>query len=394
MGKKTITKKNVKKAAKEYAKLSAGWKIFIIFLVIAILLGAGAYYYFAIYKKKNVPSNALGQFSVHFLELGNNYTGDCIYIKAGETDILVDGGSRSNSAPTIRSYVDQYVKDGKLEYAIITHAHQDHVAAWSGDNTNGSLFDFYDVQTIIDFPQTGNQDKAFYTKYIEKRDAEVTSGAKHYTALECYNNTGTAQREYILSEGITLQILYNYYYDHNTSNENNYSVCFMINQGSNHYLFTGDLEDTAEKKLVENNTLPKITLFKAGHHGSATANTNDLLSVIQPEYIAITCVAGSVEYSKDHDNTFPYQETIDRIAPYTDNVFVTSCMDMEDTGETLSNGHPKYKNPDGQNARSLNGTIIFECNDNVINFRGTNNSIKLKDSDWFKTYRSTPTIWA
>lgn len=394
MAKKTITKRNVKKAAKQYTKLSTGWKVFIAILLITVLLGAGAFYYFAIYKKKSEPVAALGEFSVHFLELGNDYTGDCIYIKAGDTDILVDGGSRSYSAPTIRSYVDQYVKDGKLEYAIITHAHQDHVAAWSGDNTNGSLFDFYDVQTIIDFPQTGNQDKAFYTKYIEKRDAEVASGAKHYTALECYNNTGNAQREYTLSEGITLQILYNYYYDHNTSNENNYSVCFMINQGSNHYLFTGDLEDTAEKKLVDNNTLPKITLFKAGHHGSATANTNDLLSVIQPEYIAITCVAESVEYSKDHDNTFPYQETIDRIAPYTDKVFVTSCMDMEDTGETLSNGHPKYKNPDGAHARALNGTIIFECNDNVITFRGTNNSTKLKDSDWFKTYRTTPEQWA
>lgn len=394
MAKKKITKKSVKKAAKEYAKLSVGWKVFIALVLIIVVLGAGAYYYFAIYKKKSEPVAALGEFSVHFLELGNNYTGDCVYIKAGDTDILVDGGSRSNSAPTIRSYVDQYVTDGKLEYAIITHAHQDHVAAWSGDNTNGSLFDFYDVNTIIDFPQTGNQDKAFYTKYIEKRDAEVAAGAKHFTALECYNNTSDAKREYTLSEGITMQILYNYYYDHSTSNENNYSVCFMINQGSNHYLFTGDLEDTAEKKLVDNNTLPKVTLFKAGHHGSATANTDDLLSVIQPEYIAITCVAGSVEYSKDHDNTFPYQETINRIAPYTDKVFVTSCMDMEETGETLSNGHPKYKNPDGANARALNGTIIFSCNDNVISFTGTNNSKKLKDSDWFKTYRTTPAAWA
>lgn len=392
MAKKKITKTQVKKAAKEYSKLSTGWKVFVAFLLIALLIGAGAYYYFAIYKKQS-PKTASGELSIHFLELGNDYTGDCIYIKAGDTDILVDGGSRTSSVSTIRGYVDQYVNDGKLEYAIITHAHQDHIAAWGGDNTNGSLFDFYDVSTIIDFP-LANSTSAIYSKYVAERDAEVLGGANHYTALECYNNENGAQREYTISDGITLQFLYNYYYENTTSNENNYSVCFMINQGANHYLFTGDLEGGAEKKLVQNNDLPKVTLFKAGHHGSATANSTDLLSVIQPEYIAITCVAGSVEYSKDHDNTFPYQEVVDRIAPYTDNVFVTSCMDMEETGETLNNGNPEYRNPEGSHARALNGTIIFSCTNNVISFTGTNNSIKLKDSDWFKTYRTTPTAWA
>lgn len=393
MAKKTITKSKVKKAAKEYSKLSTGWKIFIAVLLIAIVIGAGAYYYFAIYKKKSAPTSALGQFSVHFLELGNNYTGDCIYIKAGDTDILVDGGSRTNSVSTIQTYVNQYVKDGKLEYAIITHADQDHIACWAGDNTNSSLFDLYDIDTIIDFPKSDKTSQV-YNRYVLKRDAKADAGSKHYTALDCYNNTGNAKREYTLADGITLQILYNYYYENSSSDENNYSVCFMINQGTNHYLFTGDLEKDGEAKLVEHNTLPKVTLFKAGHHGSGTSSTDKLLSIIQPEYIAITCVAGSVEYTKDKDNTFPYQAVVDRIAKYTDNVFVTSCMDMEDTGETLSNGNPKYKNPDGAKARALNGTIIFECNDNIVTFKGTNNSTKLKDSDWFKTYRTTPTQWA
>ena len=247
---KKMTKSQIRKTAKEYSKLSTDWKVFVAFLLIAILIGGGAYYYFAIYKKQT-PALAEGQLSIHFLELGNNYTGDCVYIKAGDTDIIVDGGSRTSSVSTIRGYVDQYVNDGKLEYVIITHAHQDHIAAWGGDNTNGSLFDFYDVSTIIDF-SLANSTSGIYTKYLEKRDAEVENGAKHYTALECYNNQNGAQREYTISDGITLQFLYNYYYENTTSNENNYSVCFMINQGSNHYLFTGDLEEGAEKKLVQN----------------------------------------------------------------------------------------------------------------------------------------------
>ena len=44
------------------------------------------------------------ELSMHFLELGNKYTGDCIYIKVGETDILVDGGSKTSSISTIKNY--------------------------------------------------------------------------------------------------------------------------------------------------------------------------------------------------------------------------------------------------------------------------------------------------
>ena len=381
MANKKITKKQVKKAVKEYSKLSSGWKIFVALLFIIIVIGAGAYYYFAIYKK-NQPQLAQGELSIHFLELGNHYTGDCVYIKAGENDIIVDGGSRTSSVDTIKNYVNQYVTDGKLEYVIITHNHQDHIAAWAGDNSHGSLFDFYDVSTIIDFPLTKNQN-ATYSKYLQKRDNEVDNGAKHYTALECYNNENGAKRTYSLSDGINLQILYNYYYDHTTNNENNFSVCFMINQGSNHYLFTGDLESEGEEWLVKNNTLPKATLFKAGHHGSANANSDVLLNKIQPQYIAITCVAGDDEYAQ----TFPYQATIDRIAPYTDNVFVTSCREME-----WSEEDNKWKSTSP--CVPLNGTIIFTCTDGEISFTGTNNSVKFKDSDWFNTYRTTPAAWA
>ena len=42
-----------------------------------------------------------GDMQVHFLELGNKYTGDCTYIKAGESDILIDAGSRTSSVETI-----------------------------------------------------------------------------------------------------------------------------------------------------------------------------------------------------------------------------------------------------------------------------------------------------
>ena len=41
-----------------------------------------------------IPPMSIGteELSIHFLELGNHYTGDSIYINCGDTDIIVDGG--------------------------------------------------------------------------------------------------------------------------------------------------------------------------------------------------------------------------------------------------------------------------------------------------------------
>ena len=44
---------------------------------------------------------AEGELEIHFLELGNKYTGDCTYIKAGDKDILIDAGSKASSIETI-----------------------------------------------------------------------------------------------------------------------------------------------------------------------------------------------------------------------------------------------------------------------------------------------------
>ena len=112
--------------------------------------------------------------SFHFLELGNKYTGDCIYIKCGDTDILVDGGSRTTSVPFIYNYIDSYMEDDCLDYIIVTHAHQDHYAGFAtGKNTKG-IFDLYEVGTIIDFGKaTSNSDAAMFNRYITKRDAEI-----------------------------------------------------------------------------------------------------------------------------------------------------------------------------------------------------------------------------
>ena len=175
--------------------------------------------------------------TVHFLELGNKYTGDCTYIQVGDVDILIDCGSKSSSIPTVKEYLDKFVT-GKLDYVIVTHAHQDHYAGFATSDNIPNIFDYYQVGTIIDFARSENTDSAMYKRYIENRNEEIkTDGAKHFTALEAIN-AGENGENYTGTQGarsviplnddatISLQILDQKYYREDAHSENDYSVCF------------------------------------------------------------------------------------------------------------------------------------------------------------------------
>ncbi len=322
------------------------------------------------------------ELSVHFLQLGNEYAGDCVYIKAGETDILVDAGSRANSVNTIDNYLKQYVKDGTLEFVIVTHADRDHIAGFAA--TNG-IFSRYKCEIIVDFAKT-NKDTDTYQNYVKNRNAEISDGAEHYTALECYNQTNGAKREYQLATDIKMTFLYQKFYEQTTSDENDYSVCFLITYGEKHYLFTGDLEKDGEASLVEENTLPKVELFKAGHHGSKTSTTDKLLQTIQPKIVCVCCCAGSVEYTQNNDNTFPTQDFINRVAKYTDKVYVTSRINL-----VYDQDKNEYKN--AEQYKLMNGNIVVMTSDTTVTVKCSQSDTVLKDTAWFKNKRTCPPEW-
>lgn len=364
-----------------------------IIALIAGFVGAGL----AFININKVASDVFvsGDFEVHFMELGNVYTGDCIYIRSGETDILIDAGSRNDSATTIIEYVSQYATDGVLEYVIATHADQDHISAFYSTSKRQGIFEYFEVETIIEFANTNKTggENSVIGRYREARDEEVASGAKCYTALECFNESEEgAQRVYQISDGVEMEILYNYYYDHYSSDENNYSVCLMFNQGDNHYLFTGDLEEDGEIQLVnyydgsseERYLLPHCVLYKAGHHGSNTSTTAELMAVVQPEYVIVCCCAGTSEYTTNKANQFPSQQFIDNIALYTDNVYIPTMINPDYVDGADSSVLPYT---------SMNGDIVFSVTNGEVKLTFSNNDLKLKDTEWFKENREMPDAW-
>lgn len=319
--------------------------------------------------------------SVHFIELGNKYTGDCTLIKVGDVEVLIDCGSRADSVMSVSGYLNNYVSDGKIEYVIITHAHQDHYAGFATPEKMNSIFDLYECENIITFAKTNQKaTNTTYKNYLRELNDEISSGANHFTADKCYNGTDGAQRNYTLGAGYSLEILYNKYYWETATTENDYSVCCMVQGNGKHFLFTGDLEKAGELALAEryvSDHAPLATdfsvdLYKAGHHGSKTSSNDAFLAVFKPKICCVCCCAGSPEYTKTKDNQFPTQDFINRISAYTDKVYVTTlCVDY-----------------DNNEFKSFNGNIVVLAKGSSIDVKCSDNTTLLKDTIWFKENRT------
>ena len=401
-----MARKSSKKAAEAAEKIARKYPkaAIAIAVILVIALIAGLCYYFFVYQKQQpaggpeIPSGTAAEIvsadlSIHFIAPAVKASGDSALIKVGNTEVLIDAGPTQGNVTEIKDYLSDYCSDGVLEYVIATHADTDHIAGMvgtkSGGSYNGILYS-YGIGTIIMFDRTNketeteNGNPTLYAEYCTALDYAEAHGAKVYTGLECYRGTDGAQRTYYLDEAqtISMNILYNYYYEHDSSDENNYSVCMLLSQQldgetANHYLFTGDLEEDGEKRLVENNTLPKVVLYKAGHHGSKTSSTNELLSVIQPDYVAVCCCAGYNQYSAKPENIFPTQAFVDRISAYTDKVYVTIMWDEATDGFALMNGDIVFYY--GKGEADAEKQLKLYC---------SNNTTILKETQWFQENRT------
>jgi len=97
---------------------------------------------------------------------------------------------------------------------------------------------------------------------------------------------------------------------------NDQSIVLYTVLGGKRWLFTGDLEATGENKLVS--SFPKLTadILKAGHHGSKTSTSEELLDHIHPK---AALISAGVNNRFGH----PHQEVTERLEQRKIKVFRT-----------------------------------------------------------------------
>lgn len=213
-----------------------------------------------------------GGLSILFIDVGQ---ADSMLLRCGGDAMLVDGGNVGDS-DTIATVLGKQEDLDRLEYIVITHAHEDHAGG-----VPGALHALPADHLLA--PVT-NKDRRYFQNLLKAAaernlEIEVPKPGDVFTL-------GSATVE-------VLGPLKDY------SETNNTSIILMVTYGETRFLLTGDMEADAEKDLVESGCNLDADLLKVGHHGSGGSSSYVFLRAVTPEYAVIQCGEGN-DYGHPH----------------------------------------------------------------------------------------------
>ena len=206
----------------------------------------------------------LGDVGVTVLDVGQ---GQSVLVRSGYL-VLVDcgGDSRDDPGDVAANYL-QSVGRSDIELLVVTHYHADHA------NGVPQLLRRIGVGEIA-LPDV-EADSPLRAEII------AVAGEKgipvHFVREE--------EQFYLTREGDTVTVLPPMA-EEGTANELGLTV--LVSHKTLDVLITGDMEAEGERRLVDTADLPDVEVLVAGHHGSNTSNTRELLGTVRPELALIS----------------------------------------------------------------------------------------------------------
>lgn len=231
--------------------------------------------------------------NIYFIDVGQ---GDSTFIVTPKNKtVLIDGGgSSSNEYDVGKSTLLPYILDRgytKIDYIFISHFDQDHV----GGILN-ILQELKVGKVVISKQGEDSENYQKFLKVIKEKNIKVL----------------------IVKRGDKIKIENNLYFDilwpDNTLIKenilNNNSIVMKMYYNDFSILFTGDIEEIAEKKILETYKGEKIKLkadiLKVAHHGSKTSTIKEFLEIVKPK-IALIGVG------KENNFGHPNEEILERL---------------------------------------------------------------------------------
>ncbi len=268
-----------------------------------------------------ISNSPIDGVSVTFLDVGQ---GDCIWIEsAGGEHFLVDGGSTSESkigTYTIVPYL-KYNGVAKLDAVFLTHLDSDHISG---------------VMEILggssgDMSADKKQKMEIEVSRICISEAVIEDEAYERLLTLCEARKIPIYRlkagDRIEARGLWFEVLHPQG-DYETDSRNAYSLVMKLEtEDGVTALLTGDVEadgeQAAAQRLGKAVGFRGIDIYKASHHGSRYSNTEELISLIEPELAIISC-------GQDNRYGHPHAETIERFEAVGSNIRIT-----KDTGAIM-----------------------------------------------------------
>lgn len=245
-------------------------------------------------------------YELRFLNVGQ---GDATFIKTPTPNscrILIDGGPPQALTQKLRHLLPTLTKE--IDLLILTHPHLDHMAGFNeilhrlkikevwltGIAANNHDYNYF-IEQIQNSPHNPN----IKATYITKKFSKQICGIK-FNVL--WPNQSLIGKE--------------------IENLNNSSIVLQLEIKNKKILFTGDAEIEQEQDLLSQISAAQLEsdILHAGHHGSKTSNSLELLSTVKPEYLII---------SAGENNTYnhPNFETIQKANLFNIKILRTDQLD-------------------------------------------------------------------
>ncbi len=235
-----------------------------------------------------VAIRAEGKLKVQFLDVGQ---GDATLITCphGTHHLLIDSGD--NKYPHSQENFQRDLKAAlggtgqKLEVAIASHPHSDHIGGMEWVLTN------YHVATYIDNGQPA--ETATWSHINTVRMKRVKSGALNYIDGKKSNLL-----KFKLCSAVSFTLI-TPAAQAKLSDTNDRSVGVRVESLGKSFLFVGDMEKAAEDAWLNKLgpdalKLARADVLKVGHHGSDTSSTEAFIHQVQPGYAFVMCGARGV----------------------------------------------------------------------------------------------------
>lgn len=274
------------------AKRSPGFVLFL--LILSLLFGGFGYLcgngtidisaYLPTTPINTLPQLPVeGALTVHFIDVGQ---ADSILLSCGGDYMLIDGGNRADGDLVVAYLQDLGITN--LDYVVGTHPHEDHMGGLD------EVLKEFTVETLWTPELSASALKKVFIQ-------DVLDAAEAQDLTPTQPELGTV---YPLGEAQIIMLgPVTYDYDE----ENDLSLVFLVQFGATRFLFTGDMEKSAESDMLDywgDGYDFRADVLKVGHHGSTTSTGYRFLRQVDPTAAVISVGTGN---SYGHPN----QETID-----------------------------------------------------------------------------------
>jgi competence protein ComEC len=230
---------------------------------------------------------------VVFLDVGQ---GDSILIQKGTKQILIDGGPNGKKElAELGKYLPYF--DREIDIVIATHPDRDHIGG------------------LVDVARNFKIGKVVATK--AEKDTAVFREWKNILDFENVETLEALQGDEFFVGGAKMEIIFpGSSIDASAGDANNESVVARLDVNDTSFLFTGDIESSAEREILADGENIDVDILKIAHHGSKHSSSEEFLDAASPREAVISVGA-------DNSYGHPADETLNKLKARNVAVFRT-----------------------------------------------------------------------